>query len=124
MTRPYSEDLRARALARLAAGETIRAIGKALGIDPSCVPKWAKRKRETGSLEPASIGGRKPRALSGQTAAWLRERLQSGPFTTRGLTAELAERGVKTDRRAVWVFVREEGLSFKKNRVRQRTGSA
>ena len=30
------------------------------------------------------------------------------------LTAELAERGVKTDRRAVWTFVREEGLSFKK----------
>lgn len=61
--------------------------------------------------------------LSGETAAWLRERLQSGPFTTRGLTAELADRGVKTDRRAVWVFVREEGLSFKKNRVRQRAGS-
>lgn len=28
--------------------------------------------------------------------------------------AELAERGVKTDRRAAWVFVRAEGLSFKK----------
>ena len=40
------------------------------------------------------MGGRKPRALSGETAAWLRERLQSGPFTTRGLTAVLAERRV------------------------------
>ncbi len=38
-------------------------------------------------------GGRKPRALSAETAAWLRGRLQS-TFTTRGLTAELAERGV------------------------------
>lgn len=123
MTRPYSEDLRERALARFAAGETIRAIGQALGIDPSCVPKWVKRKRETGSVAPAPIGGRKPRTLSGETAAWLRERLQSGLFTTRGLTAELADHGVKTDRRAVWVFVREEGLSFKKNRVRQRAGS-
>ena len=100
MTRPYSEDLRERALARFAAGETIRAIGQALGIDPSCVPKWVKRKRETGGCA-GSIGGRKPRTLSGETAAWLRERLQSGPFTTRGLTAELADRGVKTDRRAV-----------------------
>lgn len=62
-------------------------------MDPSCVPEWAKRKRETGSLEPALMGGRKPRALSAETAAWLRERLQS-TFTTRGLTAELAERGV------------------------------
>jgi hypothetical protein len=39
MTRPYSEDLRERVLAQFAAGETIRSIGKALGIDPSCVPK-------------------------------------------------------------------------------------
>ena len=123
MTRPYSEDLRERALARFAAGETIRAIGKALGIDPSCVPKWVKRKRETGSIAPAPIGGRKPRTLSGETATWLRERLQSGSFTTRGLTAELAERGIKTDRRAVWTFVREEGLSFKKKPVRQRAES-
>ena len=27
----------------------------------------------------------------------------------------MAERGVKTDRRAVWTFVRKEGLSFKKS---------
>ena len=43
------------------------------------------------------------------------QRCRSGPFTTRGLTAELAARGIKTDRRAVWVFVRAEGLSFKKS---------
>jgi putative transposase len=114
MARPYSQDLRERALARFEAGETIRSIGKTLGIDPSCVPKWVKRRRETGSVAPAAIGGRKPRTLSGDIALWLRERLHSGRFTTRGLAAELAERGVKTDRRAVWTFVREEGLSFKK----------
>src|SRR6204780_4451272 len=114
MTRPYWEDLRERALARFEAGETIRSIGKALGIDPSWAPKWVKRRRETGSVAPAAIGGRKPRTLSGDIAVWLRERLRSGRFTTRGLAAELAERGVKTDRRAVWTFVREEGLSFKK----------
>jgi hypothetical protein len=33
MTRPYSEDLPERALARLAARETIRQIGKALPVD-------------------------------------------------------------------------------------------
>jgi transposase len=124
MTRPYSEDLRERAVARFEAGETIRSIGKTLGIDPSCVPKWVKRRRETGSVAPAAIGGRKPRTLSGDVAVWLRERLHSGRFTPRSLAAELAERGIKTDRRAVWTFVREEGLSFKKKPVRQRAGSA
>lgn len=117
MTRPYSEDLRERALSRFEAGETIRSIGAALQISPSCVSKWRKLKAETGSLGHGKIGGHKKPHLSGETAVWLRERCRSGPFTTRGLTAELAGRGIKTDRRAVWVFLHAEGLSFKKNRA-------
>ncbi len=35
-----------------------------------------------------------------------------GPF--RGLTAELAARGIKTNRRTVWFFLRAQGMSFKK----------
>ena len=50
-------------------------------------------------------------------ADWLRARIAAGPFTTRGLTAELAARGIKTERRAVWFFLHAEGLSFKKNRA-------
>ena len=114
MTAPYSIDLRERALARKVLGETNREIAATLMISPSCVSKWAKRQRETGSLEPAQIGGYKQRTLSGDTAGWLRERLASGPFTLRSLAAELADRGIKTDLRAVWVFVHAEGLSFKK----------
>jgi putative transposase len=114
MTRPYPEELRERALERFEAGETIRSIGRALRISPSCVSKWSVLKRETGSLSPGKIGGHKPRVLSGELAAWLRERCHSGPFTTRGLAAELAARGIKTDHRSVWVFLRAEGLSYKK----------
>ncbi|CAH1671345.1 hypothetical protein BOSEA31B_13693 [Hyphomicrobiales bacterium] len=114
MTRPYSDDVRERALARFEAGETTRSIAAALRISPSCVSKWKKLKSETGSLSPGQVGGHKKRLLSGERVDWLRERCRSGPFTTRGLTAELAARGIKTDRRAVWVFVRAEGLSFKK----------
>jgi putative transposase len=65
-----------------------------LGISPSCVSKWHRLKRETGSVLPGQIGGHKPRVLSGTSADWLRERCRSGPFTTRGLTAELAARGI------------------------------
>ncbi|WP_167377000.1 IS630 family transposase [Rhizobium aegyptiacum] len=114
MTRPYSADLRERALVRLSAGETTRSIATALSIAPSCVSKWKRRLAETGSFEPGRAGGGKKRTLSGERADWLRERCRSSPFTTRGLVAELAERGIKTDRRAVWVFVRAEDLSFKK----------
>ena len=69
-------------------------------------------------------GGHKKRTLSGDVAVWLRERCRSGPFTTRGLTAELTARGIKTDRRAVWVFVHAEGLSFKKNRAAGRADAS
>ena len=53
MTAPYSMDLRERAMARKAAGETNRQIAAALRIAPSCVSKWTRRERETGSLAPA-----------------------------------------------------------------------
>jgi putative transposase len=115
MTAPYSMDLRERAMARKAAGETNREVAAALRISPSCVSKWTMRERETGSLAPAKIGGYKLRTLSGDCAQWLRARLASGPFTLRGLAAELAERGIKTHPKAVWVFVHAQGLSFKKN---------
>lgn len=117
--RPYSEDLRERAVQRAEAGETIREIAAALRISPSCVSEWRKRQRETGSLAPDKIGGQRPRMLVGEHAEWLRRRVAQGPFATRGLTAELA-RGIKTDRRAVWVLLHAEGLSFEENRAARR----
>lgn len=123
MTAPYSMDLRERALARKAAGETNREIAAALRISPSCVSKWTTRERETGSVAPAQVGGYKPRTLSGANADWLRARIASGPFTLRGLAAELAEQGIKSNARAVWVFVHAEGLSFKKNPAARGAGA-
>ncbi len=68
MTRPYSEDLRERALLMAERGETIRSIGAALSISPSCVSKWRKLQRETGALKPGRVGGHKKRVLSGEVA--------------------------------------------------------
>ena len=65
MTRPYSEDIRERALARADAGETVRSIAEELQISPSCVTKWKNLRRETGGISPGKIGGHKKRVLSG-----------------------------------------------------------
>ena len=124
MTRPYSEDLRELALARSDMGETDRSIAAALLISPSCLPKWRKLRRETGALKPGKMNGHKRPTLSGEIAQWLRGRIRAAPFTTRQLTAELVARGIKTDRRAVWVFVTAEGLSFKKNGSARRAGTS
>lgn len=48
MTRPLSMDIRERAMARLEAGETVRAVADALSVAPSSVVKWSARKRSTG----------------------------------------------------------------------------
>ena len=121
MTRPYSMDLRERVVARVEKGEAIRAVADAFGISASCVSKWGSLKRRTGDVAPGQVGGHKKRALTGETATWLRQRMREKAFTLRGLVAELAERGVKTEARAVWVFAHDEGLSYKKNSRGRRT---
>ena len=104
MTRPYSNDLRERALARVEKGETIRSVATALQVSPSCVSKWGALKRRTGHVAPGKIGGHRKPTLSGDKADWLRARMRASAFTMRGLVAELGERGVKVHARAVWVL--------------------
>ena len=119
MGKPLSMDLRDRAMARLDAGETVRAAAAALSIAPSSVVKWSQRLRATGSVAPGKIGGHVPRKINGAHADWLRSRMAEAPFTLRGLVGELAERGLRVDYHTMWNFAHSEGFSFKKNRHRQ-----
>ena len=123
MTRPYSMDLRERAVARVLAGESVRSVALALSISAATVVRWSQRYRATGSAAPGQVGGHKPNILSGAHRDWLLERAASD-FTLRGLVAELAERGVRVDYVQVWRFVHAESLSFKKKRTARRTAPA
>ena len=123
MTRPYSMDLRERAVARVLAGESVRSVALMLSISAATVVRWSGRHRATGSAAPGKIGGYKVGILSGGHRDWLLERT-TRDFTLRGLVAELAERGVKVDYVQVWRFVHAEGLSFKKKRAARRTTAA
>ena len=120
MTRPYSMDLRERAVARVLAGESVRSVASMLSISAATVVRWSGRHRATGSAAPGKIGGHKVGILSGGHRDWLLERA-TRDFTLRGLVAELADRGVKVDYVQVWRFVHAEGLSFKKKRAARRT---
>jgi putative transposase len=51
--------------------------------------------------------------LSGEIAEWLRALMRGSAFTLRGLVVELAERGIKAQSRAVWVFA-HRGAELKK----------
>jgi transposase len=124
MSKPLSMDLRERALARITAGESTRAVAAALSVAPSSVVKWSQRQRSTGSVVPGKMGGHVPPKISGEHRVWLIERTAAAPFTLRGLVIELAERGLRVDYRTMWKFVHAEELSFKKNRAGQRAASA
>ena len=126
MGKPYSMDLRERAVAAVMQGGLSRHRAAAqFGVAPSTVVDWVKRFCETGSLAPGQIGGHKPKAIRDEHATFLAERIRGGKaFTLRGLVAEFAERGLKVDYRSVWNFVHAEKLSFKKKRGGWRTRSS
>jgi len=126
MGRPYSLDLRERAVAAVVRGGMSRhEAARRFGIAVSTVINWVRRFKELGHVEPGQMGGHKPRAISGGHREWLIGRCNGGDFTLRGLVEELAaERELKVDYRSVWEFVHAEGLSFKKNTAARRTRSS
>ena len=117
MGKPYSLDLRKRVVAAIQGGMSRNQAAKQFGVAISTAIGWMQRVEETGSIAPGQMGGHKPKAISGEHAIWLSQRMKNGDFTLRGLVAELAERGLKVDYRSVWEFVHAEELSFKKSVV-------
>jgi transposase len=64
MAKPYSMDLRERAVGRVVRGESVRATAQALSVSPSSVVKWSQRQRATGSAAPGRMGGnRRPKIV-------------------------------------------------------------
>jgi len=124
MGKPYSRDLRKRVVAAIQGGMSRNQAAQQFGVAISTAIGWMRRVEETGSVEPGQMGGHKPKAISGQHAIWLSQRIRGEDFTLRGLVADLADRGLKVDYRSVWEFVHAEKLSFKKKRGGWRTGSA
>jgi putative transposase len=118
MARPLSNDLRERVVAAVLAGESCRVAASRFGVAVSSVVKWSQRHRATGSVKPGKMGGhRKP--LLDPHRAFIVERIKQTPhLTLHGLKDELAGRGVRVSHNAVWMFLRREGLRFKKNTVR------
>ena len=88
---------------------------KQFGVAISTAIGWMQRLDETGSVAPGQMGGHKPKAISGEHAVWLSQRIKNDDFTLRGLVAELAGRGLNVDYHSVWDFVHAEKLSFKKS---------
>lgn len=124
MTRPYSLDLRERAVALVEGGQSRHQVAKLFKVGVSSVIRWCARQRDSGSCAAKPMGGhRRPILLKERD--WLLARLSVAPdATVRGLLRELGDRGVKVSYGALWAFLAAEGLTFKKNTVRRRAGAA
>jgi putative transposase len=119
MTRPLSTDLRERVVAAVLAGESCRSVAARFGVAVSSAVKWSQRYRATGSVAPGKIGGHRKPVLE-PYRAFIIDRMHATPhLTLHGLKDELAAvLGVNVSHNAVWLFLRREGLRFKKNTVR------
>jgi putative transposase len=118
MSRPLSIDLRERVIAAIGGGESCRAVAARFGVAVSSVVKWSQRYRATGSVAPGKMGGHRRPVLEPHRA-FIQERISQTPhLTLHKLKDELAARGVHVSHNAIWMFLRREGLRFKKNTVR------
>ncbi len=124
MARPYSLDLRERVASAVLSGGSCRAVSRIFGVSVASVVRWSQRARATGSAAAYAMGGRRPWALEAERD-WLMARIAEKPdLTLHALLAELAARDVVVCCDTLWRFLKREGVSFKKNRVRQRAGQA
>lgn len=125
MSKPYSMDLRERAVAAVEEGGLSRHQAAAqFRVGVSSVIRWCDRKRRTGSAAPKPMGGKvKPKLEPHRD--WILARIEEEPdLTLEELRAELAARGVKVVVSTIWEFLDREKLSFKKNSARRRARTA
>lgn len=119
MARPYSLDLRERVAGSVLAGGSCRSVAATFGVSVSSAVRWSQKARRTGSPAAEPMGGHRPYRLEGERT-WLLARLAEKPdLTLQALVDELAGRGMTVSCSVLWRFLRREGISFKKNRLRR-----
>jgi len=124
MARPYSEDLRRRAVAAVEGGLSCHQSAALFSLGVSSVIRWCQLKRATGGVKAKPMGGKVKPKLAPERE-WILARIAAEPSVTlQELRRELAERGVIVAHGTLWLFLDRERLSFKKNSARQRARAA
>ncbi len=116
MPGPYSLELRKRIFAAHKRGMPCRRVGDVYGVSPSFSVKLAARQRQTGTLEPATLG--RPRG-SGKLEPFrdfLIDTVMARPdITMSELAARLEEvHGLKVHPASLSRFLRKAGFTYQK----------
>jgi transposase len=125
MTAPLSQDLRQRLVRAVEEGSSARAAAARFEVSASAAIRLVRRVRETGSTEPARIGGYRKPLLAGHEGL-----LRELTSTRKGITLveirdALVERGIAPGSlTTIWSTLRRLGLTHKKEPEGSRAGPA
>lgn len=124
MPRPYSVDLRSRALAACDAGERPSAVAERFCVARASVYLWLKQRRDEGRTEPKRLGGGpKPVIRDGVAEALGRLVGERNDRTLVEYADRLeAETGVRAAPSMLCRALKRLGLPRKKDRARGRAG--
>lgn len=124
MAKPYSEDLRRRAVETIEGGATIPEAAEQCGVSISSIVRFLRLHRETGSVSPVKFGGYKDFALA-EHEALVRQLVAEQPdITLAELAARLAKKKVTVGKSSISRFLHHLKLPFKKKSAGRRAGSA
>jgi len=126
MSKPLSIDLRERVIAAVEGGLSRRAAAGRFGVAVSTAIKWVDQWRRTGDVHPRPQGGdyrsHRMEAHAAEILALVDERPD---ITLAEIAAHLDEtHGLKVAESTVWRLLDRHGMTFKKNRARQRTAAS
>ena len=115
MAAPLSQDLRCRLVDAVAGGSSAREAARRFAVSESAAIKLIRRVRETGSTEPARIGGYRKPLLAGHEEL-LRELTTAKPgITLAEIQAKLVARGIEAGcLTTIWSALQRLRLSHKK----------
>ncbi len=122
MTKSLSKDLRERVVSAVEGGMTRRSAAKRFGVAPSTAIKWVDRWRRTGDIGPRPRGGDHRSHRIEAHAEEILALIVGTPDTTLAELAEHLEQthGVVVAQSTIWRLLDRRGMTFKKNRARER----
>jgi len=126
MTKAFSEDLRGRVIDAVEGGLSRRAAAERFGVSVSSAVRWVKRWRETGARGAQPLGGDK---RSQRIEAYRDEILAAVEAEPDITLVEIAgglyrDHSLRVAPSTVWRFLDRHAMTVKKNRARQRAGTA
>jgi transposase len=105
------------------AGTSARSAARMFRVGASTAINWVQRWRAEKTVAARPIGGNRGTPLDGDEAWLLALIVEQSDITLEEIRHRLAGRGVEVAVSTIWRFYDRRGISFKKNRSRQRTGT-